>query len=102
LAGRFVDGREDGSRIDKLARGVGRAACEFVVVDGTGAWWNEEFRDWDAEGVGDPLDDIDADVADAALDSGNRGTRNSGSLCEGFLRELGSGSPKNDVGTKGL
>ena len=64
-----------------LAR-IGGAASGFRVIHADSARRNEQIGDGDPCGVGDPLDGVDFDVAGAALDSGDRWSRNLGFLGE--------------------
>jgi hypothetical protein len=95
----FVDGFEERVRVDEVFARIGGTASDLRVVHAISARWNEEIGDSDPEGVGDSLDDVNFDVANATLDSGDSWSRDLGFLGELLLRKLGSGPPDDEIDT---
>jgi hypothetical protein len=64
----LVDCAEELPRVNELIGGSAGTTSEVVVVHDARLRWNEELGDWDSEGVGDAVDDVDADIGFCALD----------------------------------
>jgi hypothetical protein len=100
--GRFFDCVEELEGVDGVVASGGSTSLQFIVIHSARLAVNEELVDENAEGAGEPVEDVETRVDDAALDVGDILATNTGGFRESGLREPGSGPLENEVPAKYL
>lgn len=93
----LVDGVKDDTCVEELVLSPIETSGDVSVIQAIVARWNEERGHGNAKCIGNPLNDLDADVCDASFDSGDGGARDPCELRELFLREPGPRTSDDDV-----